>query len=227
MHIQLLWLSLRETLEPVFMSAGSSSDEEINVGASYSEPMRWNDLFADLESQLEFGQWEAVEQDAAELTRGMWAELTLMDRLRAALGQRMRLMLRDGHSYTLLIRAVGPAWVGGVDDAGALLMPREAILSVDGDLRRAVVPRRPLQAGPKMGAVYRMLARRREPVQIAARHGRTIAEGTIDRVGRDHLDLALHARDEFRRDAALRGLRIVPFEAIQLVRASPRGLDDI
>lgn len=41
--------------------------------------MRWNELFADLEAQLEFGQWQGVEQDAAELTRGMWAELTLMD----------------------------------------------------------------------------------------------------------------------------------------------------
>src|SRR5690625_5230154 len=140
--------------------------------------MRWNDLFADLEGQLEFGQWEAVEQDAAELTRGLWAELTLMDRLRAALGQRLRLTLCDAHSHTLLIQAVGPAWVGGVDDAGALLIPREAILSVDGDLRRGVVPRRRLEAGPNMGAVYRMLARRREPVQIAARNGRTIAEGT-------------------------------------------------
>lgn len=189
--------------------------------------MRWNDLFADLESQLEFGQWEAVEEDAAELTRGMWAELTLMDRLRAALGQRMRFVLRDGRSQTVFLQAVGPAWVGGYDDAGALLMPREAILSVDGDLRRAVVPSQPLRAGPKMGAVYRMLARRREPVQIAALDGQTIAEGTIDRVGRDHLDLALHARDEFRRGAALRGFRVVPFEAIQLVRASRSGLADV
>lgn len=189
--------------------------------------MRWNDLFADLEAQLEFGQWQAMEQDAAELTRGLWAELTLMDRLRAALGQQVRIMLRDGRAQTLVLKAVGPAWVGGADGANALLVPREAILSVDADLRRAVVPSKPLQAGPKMGSVYRMLARRREPVQIVARHGDTLAEGTIDRVGYDHLDLALHARDEFRRTTALRGFRIVPFEAIQLVRTSPMGLDEV
>lgn len=189
--------------------------------------MRWNDLFADLESQLEFGQWEAVEQDAAELTRGMWAELTLMDRLRAALGREIRVLLRDGRHLNLLLHSVGPTWIGGADDAGALLMPREAILSVGGGLRRASVPRRPLQAGPKMASVYRMLARRREAIQIDGRHGLTLAEGTIDRVGRDHLDLALHARDEFRRDGALRGFRIVPFDAIQLVRAARGGLEDI
>ncbi len=189
--------------------------------------MRWNDLFADLEAQLEFGQWHAVEQDAAELTRGMWAELTLMDRLRAALQTQVRVTLRDGRSHSLVIHAVGPAWLGGVDETSALLIPREAILSVDADLRRAVVPNRPLQAGPTMGAVYRMLARQREPVQVVARHGETLAEGTIDRVGRDHVDLALHARDEFRRATAVRGFRIVPFEAVQLVRASPMGLHDI
>lgn len=70
-------------------------------------------------------------------------------------------------------------------------------------------------------------ARRREAIQIDGRHGLTLAEGTIDRVGRDHLDLALHARDEFRRDGALRGFRIVPFDAIQLVRAARGGLEDI
>lgn len=124
--------------------------------------MRWNDLFADLEAQLEFGQWQAVEQDAAELTRGLWAEITLMDRLRAALGQQVRMMLRDGRAQTLVLKAVGPTWVGGADGASALLLPREAIVSVDAELRRAVVPSKPLQAGPKMRAVYRMLARRRE-----------------------------------------------------------------
>jgi len=189
--------------------------------------MRWNDLFADLEAQLEFGQWQAVEQDAAELTRGMWAELTLMDRLRAALEQRVRMVLRDGQHQSIMLKSVGPVWVGGVDDAGAVLIPRDAIISVDAELRRALIPRRPLQAGPKLGAVYRMLARRREPVHIVARHGHTLAEGTIDRVGQDHLDVALHARDEFRRKAALRGTRIVPFDAIQLVRAAPMGLDDL
>src|SRR5699024_1651921 len=110
--------------------------------------MRWNDLFADLESQLEFGQWEAVEQDAAELTRGIWAELTLMDRLRAALGQSVRLVLMDGRTQLLELLTVGPTWVGGTDESGAVLVTREAIAGVESLLKRAVVPSRPLQAGP-------------------------------------------------------------------------------
>lgn len=188
--------------------------------------MRWNDLFADLEAQLEFGQWQAVEQDAAELTRGMWAELTLIDRIRAAMGQRVRIVLQDGRTQQLEVKAVGPSWVGGVDDTSSLILAREVIVGVDANLRRAEVPSRPLQAGPSLAGIYRILSRRREPLQILAKNGSVLAEGTIDRVGKDHLDVALHARDDFRRSAALQGLRIIPFDAILLVRASPMGLAD-
>lgn len=188
--------------------------------------MRWNELFADLEAQLQFGQWQAVEQDAAELTRGLWAEIRLIDRLRGALGQQVRLMLADGRVLICRLEVVGPSWIGGIGETAALLVTREAILAVDADLQRATIPRKPLQAGPSMVAIYRMLARRREPVQILARNGQLLAEGTIDRVGADHVDVALHARDEFRRGAALRGMRTIPFDAIQMLQASPMGLSE-
>ena len=42
-------------------------------------------------------------------------------------------------------------------------------------------------------------------------------EGTIDRAGRDHLDLAMHPDDEFRRRRAVRATRTVPFSAIACV----------
>lgn len=189
--------------------------------------MRWNDLFDDLESQLEFGQWEAVEQDAAELTRGMWAELTLMDRLRAVLGQSIRVILTDGRMQSLRLLTVGPSWLGGSDEAAAVLVNRDAIAGVESSLARAVVPSRPLHAGPSTATIYRILARRREAVQVVGRNGHTIAEGTIDRVGKDHIDVALHARDEFRRSAVVQGQRVIPFDAILLVRASPMSLHDI
>ncbi|HJF14433.1 MAG TPA: hypothetical protein K8V32_06445 [Enteractinococcus helveticum] len=189
--------------------------------------MRWNDLFADLEAQLQFGHWEAVEQDAAELTRGLWAELTLMDRLRGALGEQVRMVLADGRSQVIDLRSVGPAWVGGIDETSSVIIVRDAIRGIDTNLKRAVVPSRPMRAGPSVLAIYRTLARRREPVQVVSRQGAMLAEGTIDRVGKDHLDIAIHARDEFRRSSVVQGWRIIPTDAIQLVRASPMGLEDI
>ncbi len=189
--------------------------------------MRWNELFTDLESQLEFGQWQSVEQDAAELTRGMWAELTLMDRLRANLGQKVRLMFPDGRLQTIKMLTVGPTWVGGLDESGSVLIPRPAIVGVEATLKHAVVPSRPLSAGPSLAAVFRALARRREAVQIIGLSGAVIAEGTIDRVGKDHFDMALHARDEFRRSSHIQGVRVISCAAISLVRAAPLGLQDI
>jgi|SRR5699024_10066854 len=189
--------------------------------------MRWNELFTDLEAQLEFGHWQGVEQDAAELTRGMWAELTLMDRLRATLRQTARLMLQDGRLQTIKVLTVGPTWVGGADDGGAILIPRQAIVGVEASLKHAVVPSRPLFAGPSLLAVFRALARRREAVQVIGLHGSVIAEGTIDRVGKDHFDIALHARDEFRRASHVQGARVISCEAISLVRAAPWSLQDI
>lgn len=203
------------------------SDAAISFRRLYGDSMRWNDLFADLEAQLEFGRWQSAEQDAAELTRGMWAELSLMDRLRGALGHQVRVVLQDGRIQVLQLRSVGPTWVGGHAESGAVLISRDAILGVEGHLQRATVPSRPLQAGPSMASIYRALSRRREALQVLGRHGDVVAEGTIDRVGKDHFDVAMHARDEFRRAAVVQGVRVIPFEAVLLVRASPMSLNDM
>ena len=63
--------------------------------------------------------------------------------------------------------------------------------------------------------VLRDLCRRRTPVHLATDDGRV--HGTIDRVARDHLDLALHEPGTPRRDREVRGIRIVPLERIVLV----------
>jgi len=65
--------------------------------------------------------------------------------------------------------------------------------------------------------VLRDLARRRIPVTVQLRTGRALT-GTIDRAGADHLDLALHESGTPRRAAAVRGLRLVPFDAVAWVR---------
>jgi hypothetical protein len=63
--------------------------------------------------------------------------------------------------------------------------------------------------------VLRDLCRRRLPVQLATDDGRV--HGTLDRVARDHLDLAVHEAGTVRREREVRGIRIVPFDRIVLV----------
>ena len=64
--------------------------------------------------------------------------------------------------------------------------------------------------------VLRDLARRRRPVQLRLRSGGVT--GTIDRVGRDHLDLAVHPLDEPRRSSAVRRIEVLALAEVLLVR---------
>ncbi|MDQ2699047.1 MAG: hypothetical protein M3Y46_09660, partial [Actinomycetota bacterium] len=63
--------------------------------------------------------------------------------------------------------------------------------------------------------VLRDLCRRRLAVHLTTEDGRL--HGTIDRVARDHFDLALHEPGSPRRDREVRGYRIVPLERLVLV----------
>ncbi len=64
--------------------------------------------------------------------------------------------------------------------------------------------------------VLRDLCRRRQQIDIDTAQG--MLTGTIDRVGRDHLDLALHERGSARRAGEVREYRLLPFSQIHLVR---------
>lgn len=63
--------------------------------------------------------------------------------------------------------------------------------------------------------VLRDLCRRRTPVTVATEDGDL--HGTLDRIGRDHLDLALHEPGIARRDEELQGYRIVPLDRVRLI----------
>ena len=58
--------------------------------------MRWEGLFADLEAQLAQGHWQDTEAEAAEMTRGERAGITLADRIRGALGATLQIQLAEG-----------------------------------------------------------------------------------------------------------------------------------
>jgi hypothetical protein len=62
----------------------------------------------------------------------------------------------------------------------------------------------------------RDLCRRRRAVDLDLLTG--AIHGTIDRVGRDHVDLALHERGTPRRESEVTQHRIVPLAQLRLVR---------
>ncbi|SDR79591.1 hypothetical protein SAMN04489719_0797 [Agrococcus carbonis] len=186
--------------------------------------VRFEDLFDDLESQLE-AEFGAERRDLeAEEERFRIGRLELRDRIAAA-PRLLDLSLRSGARLRMRRMALGRDWLNGVVLEGApaetgAVVPLHAIVGIELDGDGAAASLRQPQAGDLQARLsfafaLRDLARRRAPVIL---EGPTPVAGTIDRVGRDHLDLAVHEPGEHPRLGTVRSWRIVPFTAFDWVR---------
>jgi hypothetical protein len=141
----------------------------------------------------------------------------------------LRLILRDGSRPTVAPSTFGRDWLAGelIEESGrrpACIVPIEAIDGVS--LSRSQVQPSLETARPESSAslsarlgltfVLRDLCRRRQPAEF--RLAGTRIHGTIDRVGRDHLDIAIHEPGVARRDASVAEYRIVQLGQLLLVR---------
>jgi hypothetical protein len=200
--------------------------------------VRWDRFFEDLEDQLD-SEWEAERAALdSEAERLRLSRMPLIQRLRALTADpapTLSLALADGATLSGRATAVGADWIGvalAETRAGAAVLPVDALVGIGmphADILRsaradAAVP--PVRLGERMtlGFVLRDLARRRIPVTVHLRTGRTIA-GTVDRALADHLDLAVHDPGQPRRADAVTAMRIVPLPALAWVRLeSPLAL---
>jgi len=197
--------------------------------------MRWDDLFDDLESQLE-QELGAEEGDLlAEEERLRLGRLTLRDRLIAmsrggdGAFEQVKLAMRDGSVVTVAVGSIGRDWlVGELVGArrGSCIVPLAAVaalLPTPEQLTRSVVvepvAEPPVSLSARLGLAFilRDLCRRRAAVDLSTASGERL-HGTIDRVGRDHLDLAEHEAGVPRRAASVGRIRILPFGELELVR---------
>ncbi len=195
--------------------------------------MRWDNLFDDLEGQLEHGLDAESGDLRAEEERLRLGRLTLRARLvsltRApGAAAVVRIVLGTGQTVTLRPTTFGRDWLAA-DILGSpggfhhCVLPLHAIASV---LLSAEEVADSLSSEPDSAArvveriglpfVLRDLCRRRARVEILTTSGSL--GGTVDRVGRDHFDLAVHPPETSRRAREVTHYRIVPFEEIQLVR---------
>lgn len=197
--------------------------------------MRWDSLFDDLEGQLE-QELGAEEVDLlAEEERLRLGRLGLRERLlsitRPARGgpERIRLELRRGPIVTVAVGSIGRDWLAGELDGprrGSCLVPFAAIASLlptSEQLALSLVPDPPAEPAGSLSArlglafVLRDLCRRRVAIDVTTASGQRL-HGTIDRVGRDHLDLAEHEAGTPRRASAVDRIRILLFDELALVR---------
>lgn len=196
--------------------------------------MRWDDLFDDLESQLAHER-DAEERDAhADEERLRIGRLSVRERLEAsASGVRdsSSLTLELAGSERLVLRPTtfGRDWLSGETltadgRSRACIVPVPAITGVlfpTTSVARSLAPLASVAGAPRVSEriglafVVRDLCRRRVPVEIHASGG--VRTGTIDRVGRDHLDLAVHELGVARRRRDVTDVLLVPFPAVHRI----------
>ena len=196
--------------------------------------MRWDLLFDDLESQLDQEQRDEERALAVEEERLRLGRLTLRDRLTAmtradpaASDSGVRLELIGGRTLALRPLVFGRDWMSAaLADAGRsgtqCIVPMAAIAAVlpsRSQLEPSLepVPESTARLAERIGLpfVLRDLCRRRSAVRITTLDG--VTHGTIDRVARDHVDLALHEPGAPRREREVQGYRIVPLARMLLV----------
>jgi len=195
--------------------------------------VRWDNLFDDLEGQLEH-ELHAEETDLrAEEERLRLGRLSLRGRLASlagpgAGGDILRVVLESGETVTIRPTTFGRDWLAadlldGTASGAQCVLPLAAIAGVI--LHHD-------QVTPSLGAesesaarfvdriglpfVLRDLCRRRKSLLLRTPGG--LLAGTIDRVGRDHIDVAVHEAGTLRRAGAVQQYRIVPLTQIQLVQ---------
>lgn len=208
--------------------------------------MRWESLFDDLEGQLA-RELAAEDADlAAEEERLRLSRLSLRDRLAAVLGRpgadpsagvlRIRLASR---SLDLRPTSIGRDWISG-DEIAESGRSRAIVIAIDGirtvrwspeQLALSLDADRASRSalGDRIGFAFvlRDLCRRRSsveilttdaPAELGAGLDPAPLHGTIDRVGRDHVDVAAHPPGTSRTPAEVTALQSVPFAAIAAVR---------
>lgn len=181
--------------------------------------MRWNDLFADLEGQADALEVAARAAEVDERTRIEVGGLRVIDRLGAAVGTRVRLQLLGGLTVSGSVGRTGPDWLLLDDDGGfETVVALGSLRAVSGLGRWSAVPGRggAVRARLTLRSALRGIARDRSGVRLHLVDGGAVA-ATLDRVGADFVEAALHAPGEARRRGDVREVQLIPFTALAAV----------
>ncbi|MFJ4168445.1 hypothetical protein ACIPY3_02935 [Paenarthrobacter sp. NPDC089714] len=172
-----------------------------------------------MEAQFSGERTRVQEAEISERARVEVAQIALGDRLRGAIGHELVLVLRGGGRVAGVLGHVGKDWLLMSQGARQWLLPWWSVSFLEGLGRLVRKPSPGVGGSLGMAGALRGLARNRAGVAVhvasAGQAGR-VFEGVIDRVGPDHLDVAV-TRGEARRAGAVVSVVTVPFTALAAV----------
>lgn len=182
--------------------------------------MRWDALFADLESQMAAAHAAEFTAAIADASRLEASRIEFAERLRAHRGRELGLQLAGGQRLVLRIGAVGADWLVGAAPPHSVLVPLGSILAVDSTMREAAraepsASRRRLS----ITAPLRRLSRDRELVSVFGAQG-LLASGLISMAGRDFAEITPPRREEvLLPHESERSARLIPLHAVTWIRS--------
>ncbi len=185
--------------------------------------MRWSRLFDDLEAQLREQERAELHAEVAEQTRSHRGQIELADRLAADLGHRLQLRVAGAGALAGVLVELGRGWlvldtdVRGSVRRRAVLVATPALLVVNGLSGRADPDPGTGQRRLDLRHALRAVSRDRALCRVTDVAGGQVG-GTIDRVGRDHVDVSDHPEDVAPRPQQVRQVLTVPFTALATVR---------
>jgi hypothetical protein len=182
--------------------------------------MRWDALFADLEAQA--AVLSAAERDAeiADRTRSEVGRLGLIDRLRPAVGGQLMVTCRGQLTLTGRLARVHPEWLLVEEDIDReAIVAISAVISIGGLTRLSAAPDSMSAVDARFGLrlALRGIARDRSPGRLYLADG-TVIDGTLDRVGADFVEVAVHPAGEPRRRSAVSQTVVLATAALVAVR---------
>ena len=173
--------------------------------------MRWDELFADLEAQLDGAATADLAGEVADRTRREIAAVSLVDRARAAVGHAVRVQVLGPGECSGQLLEVGAQWLLVRDAAGRdVLAPWTAVVALTGLGLASVPSTEGGQVFRRLGltAALRAISRDRAGVLIGLVDG-SVVSGTLDRVGLDFVEISEHPLGEARRSGQVSAVRAV------------------
>ncbi|WP_417233543.1 hypothetical protein [Arthrobacter sp.] len=181
--------------------------------------MRWESLFADLESQLNAVRARERTVEIQEMVRIERSQLRLWDHLAGQLGTELIVDLLGGHRLRGMLQHVGVNWLSLREGPAEYLVVDAGIRSLEiAGHRAAVAEESTVRRRVSLGAALRSLVRDRARVTVWAVDGALLGTGTLDHAGADHLRLALHPVDGYRREAEVRSVALLPLVSVAALR---------
>lgn len=187
---------------------------------------RWEQLFTDLDARFEELAGAEMMAELADRQRVAAGAVSLVQRCSGAIGATIRMRTRGGTAVEGVLRQVGPDWMLLEQRPGRELLVALAEVAVfDGLLAATGAPLSGVAVRLDLRYALRGVARDRSPVALtlAGADGAAEIAGTIDRVGADFIELAVHAPWEPRRAAGVRSVALIALSAIGTVRPLPWG----